>query len=195
MDALTRPELTMPKPAAKAVRIAYASARHVLEYGSGGSTVLAAERGTPIHSVECDPEWAAKMRRWFDANPPKAALHLHEVDIGPVGEWARPLDDSRRDHWPDYPNSVWDRADFIQPEAVLIDGRFRVACLLTTAFRSKAPVTVLFDDYAGRPAYHIVERMFRPVAMHGRMAQFQIDPTPVPADREDWVNACYGDPN
>lgn len=193
-EAPPRPDLTMTPAAAKAVRLAYRGAGVILEYGSGGSTVLAGDFGKTIFSVECDPAWAAKMQAWFDASPPKGRVTLHQVDIGPVGEWAHPLDDSRAEAWQDYPQSVWDRADFIQPDVVLIDGRFRIACLLTVAQRTKAPVTVLFDDYASRPAYHRVEALFRPLAMHGRMAQFQIDPLTTPLPQADWIDASFRQP-
>lgn len=193
MDAPTRPDLTLTPPAAAAVRMAYQDATQILEYGSGGSTVLAGDLGKTITSVECDPAWAAKMRAWFAATPPKGRVTLHEVDIGPVGEWAHPIDDSGKDRWAEYPASVWDLPGFQQPDVVLIDGRFRVACLLTVAFRTKAPVTVLFDDYS-RPAYHVVEQAFRPIAMHGRMAQFQIDPTPMPDRPDSWIAASFQRP-
>lgn len=193
LDQPERPELTLTRPAAAAVRLAYRAARQVLEYGSGGSTVVAAEAGTPVFSVECDPVWAARMRRWFDSNPPKGQVVLHEVDIGPVGAWASPTDPETADRWPAYPQSVWDRPDFVQPDVVLIDGRFRVACLLTTALRTRRPVTVLFDDYAPRRIYHVVERLFRPVAMHGRMAQFDIAPTRR-LPRQDWIAASFRQP-
>lgn len=193
-DAPLRPELTLTPPAAAAVGLAYKGAARILEFGSGGSTVLAGDLGKTITSVECDPAWAAKMRAWFAANPPKGAVTLHEVDIGPVGEWAHPVDETGKDRWADYPSSVWDRPDFQQPDVVLIDGRFRIACLLTVAFRTKAPVTVLFDDYASRPAYHVVEEMFRPIAMHGRLAQFQIDPTPRPDIPDSWITASFERP-
>ena len=55
-------------------------------------------------------------------------------------------------------------------------------------------VTVLFDDYVSRPAYHVVEQMIRPIALHGRMAQFQIDPTPMPASPERWITASFQRP-
>jgi hypothetical protein len=32
---------------------------------------------------------------------------------------------------------------------------------------------ILFDDYAERPQYHVVEQFCRREALHGRMAQFQ----------------------
>lgn len=191
---MPRPELTLTPPAAAAVRLAYKGAARILEFGSGGSTVLAGDLGKSITTVECDPAWAAKMRAWFAANPPKGDVTFHEVDIGPVGEWAHPVDESGKARWPDYPQSVWDRPDFQQPDVVLIDGRFRIACLLTVAFRTKAPVTVLFDDYVPRPAYHVVEQMFRPIALHGRMAQFQIDPTPRPERPESWITASFERP-
>ena len=43
-SAPRRPDLTFPAPVAEAVRAAYAQAECILEYGSGGSTVLAAEK-------------------------------------------------------------------------------------------------------------------------------------------------------
>jgi hypothetical protein len=70
---------------------------------------------------------------------------------------------------------------------VLVDGRFRAACFLTTLFRITRPVRLFFDDYAGRPIYHEVERYGAPVAMHGRMAEFALDPTSIPADDLTWI--------
>ena len=64
----------------------------------------------------------------------------------------------------------------------------------STSVAASWPVTVLFDDYAARPAYHVVEQMIRPIALHGRMAQFQIDPTPMPASPERWITASFQRP-
>lgn len=183
-----RPELTLRPVVAAAVREAYAGAETILEYGAGGSTVLAAELpGKVVFTVESDAEWMARLEGWFDAHPPAARLTLHHADIGPTRDWGHPLDESAVKRWPGYALSVWDRKDFEHPDVVLIDGRFRVACLLATAFRISRPVTVLFDDYAPRRHYHSVEAMLRPVAMIGRMARFELAPQPVPADRLGWI--------
>lgn len=186
------PELTLPEAEAAALRSAYGGAGCILEYGSGGSTVLAAEMaGKTIFSVESDPAWLAMMQAWFAANPPASAPVLHHADIGPTRDWGHPVDESGFRRWPGYALSVWDRPDFRHPDVVLVDGRFRVACLLTTAFRITRPVTVLFDDYAGRRTYHGVEEFLRPSALIGRMARFDLAPQPVPADRLGWIISYF----
>ncbi|MBD3764696.1 MAG: hypothetical protein IE927_08180 [Rhodobacterales bacterium] len=193
--AETAPPLTLPPEEARALRSAYAGADTILEYGSGGSTVLAAGMaGKTVFSVESDAGFLTRLQDWFAANPPAARLHLHHADIGPTADWGRPADESAFRKWPGYPISVWDRADFVHPDVVLIDGRFRVACLLTTAFRILRPVVALFDDYAPRRAYHAVETLLRPAAMVGRMARFDLVPLAVPADRLAWVLRFYGQP-
>lgn len=182
------PRLTLPPEAAQALSDAYADARVILEYGSGGSTVLAAGMaGRTVFAVESDAAWLRAMRAYFDANPPAADVRLHHADIGPTRDWGHPADARRMRRWPGYALSVWDRDDFLHPDVVLIDGRFRVACLLTVAFRCTRPVTVLFDDYRGRKVYHGVEDMLRPAGFAGRMARFEVEPTAVPVDRLGWV--------
>ncbi len=182
------PELTLPQAEANALRSALAQASVVLEYGAGGSTVLAAEMADKtVFSVESDAAFLAQMQGYFAKNPPLANLHLHHGDIGPTRDWGHPVDDSQFRKWPDYPNSVWARPDFMHPDLVLIDGRFRVACMLTVMFKITRPVTVLFDDYLDRNAYHSIEDLIRPTAMIGRMARFDVTPTTIPADRLGWI--------
>lgn len=194
--AISRPVLTLPADEAAAVAAAYAAAGVILEYGSGGSTVLAAEQpGKVIFSVESDAKWLTDMQGWFAQNPPLAQVHLHHGDIGPTKEWGHPANNLHVKLWPGYAISVWDLPDFVQPDTVLIDGRFRAACFLTCLFRSRSPMTVLWDDYVGRPGYHSVEYLVKPVAMIGRMARFEISPTPLPVDRLAWVIETYLRPN
>ncbi|MCU0815562.1 MAG: hypothetical protein MUF74_03485 [Cypionkella sp.] len=186
-----RPVLTMPEEEAEALAAAYRAAETILEYGAGGSTLLAAEMGRRVFSVESDAAWLSGMRAWFDDHPTKGQVVLHHADIGPTGDWGAPVGPKAFRKFPGYALSIWSHPDFVQPDVVLIDGRFRPACLLATAFRTQKPVKVLWDDYAGRDFYHGIEAMFRPVALHGRMAEFDIAPTQVPADRLDWVMSWF----
>ncbi len=188
---LERPVLTLPEAEAAALVTALRAAEVVLEYGSGGSTVLAAEMGKTVISVESDAEWLAGMKLWFDGHPPKANVLLHHADIGPTGKWGMPTGPKSFRSFPGYALDIWDHPDFRHPDLVLIDGRFRPACLLATAFRISRPVTVLFDDYAMRDAYHGIEAMFRPVTLHGRMAEFHLKPTAIPADKLAWVMGWF----
>lgn len=184
LHPISRPELTMPEAEAGALRAAYGSAEVILEYGSGGSTVLAGELGKTVWSVESDQGWAAMMQGWFDANPTKGRVQMVPVDIGETREWGQPVDDSGWKSYARYPLSVWDMDGFTQPDVVLVDGRFRVGCALATAYRTQKPVTLLFDDYKHRERLHVVESFIgQPLRFFGRMAQFEINPTPLPADR------------
>ncbi|MDO9525003.1 MAG: hypothetical protein Q7J57_05610 [Gemmobacter sp.] len=187
-----RPALTLPPAAAEVLRTAYAGAGVILEYGSGGSTILAGDMpGKRVFSVESDADWARRMRGWFAANPPVADVTIHHANIGPTKDWGHPADETHFRRWPNYANSVWDREDFVHPDVVLVDGRFRPACLVTVAMRIQRPVTVLFDDYRARDAYHKVESLLKPDAMIGRMARFDLSPRPFPVDRLGWLVSLF----
>ena len=187
-NTLARPELTLPLVEAQALHEAFAQAKVILEYGSGGSTVLAAEMaGKTVFSVESDAVWLEKMRAYFAAHPPAAKLHLHHGDIGPTKDWGHPLDDDDFRKWPDYPTKIWRTKGFVQPDLVLIDGRFRVACFLTTLFSITRPTRVLFDDYLDRPVYQAAQDFAAPNAYFGRMAQFDLVPTSIPPQKLGWI--------
>jgi len=176
-----RPELTFPPAEARLVEACYRAAAVVLEYGSGGSTVMAAEMpGKTVFSVESDPGWAAELQAYLDSAALAAAVRLHPVDIGKTGAWGAPVSDAGWRRYHRYPLSVWDRPDFGHPDVVLIDGRFRAACFMAVMLRIAAPVTVLFDDYKGRKPYHRVEAFAAPVAHVGRMARFELQPRAFP---------------
>lgn len=185
----TAPRLTLPPAEAQALQQVYARADVILEYGSGGSTVLAAGLpGKRVFSVESDAAWAQGLRDWFGAQPPQAdSVVIHHADIGPTGKWGMPVDESGWKRYHEYPLSVWDLPGFLHPDCVLVDGRFRVACFLTVLFKIARPVTLLWDDYANRPGYHEVERLVRPTRMHGRMAAFDLTPMSIPSAELTWV--------
>lgn len=169
--------LTLPPAEAGALREAYTGAKAILEYGSGGSTVVAAGLpGRVVFSVESDRKWVRMMKGWFAENPPAAKVNLHWVDVGRVKQWGIPKGDEAFRQWPDYPLSVWDRPDFVQPDVVLIDGRFRLGSFVATLLRLTRPAVVLFDDYVPRKRYRVAEEFAAPVARIGRMARFEVVP-------------------
>jgi hypothetical protein len=59
-----------------------------------------------------------------------------------------------------------------QPDLILIDGRFHIACFLASILLAKPGTIILFDDYFDRPNYHVVEKYIKPSAKAGRMAEF-----------------------
>lgn len=186
--------LTFPAEPEALVRETYASAKCVLEYGSGGSTFLALHSGVEfVMSVESDKAWAGKIAKSLGRVHDKARYRVHHADIGPTGEWGFPTDASGYSRYPLYALGVFDQPWFRQPDVVLIDGRFRTACFLATMLRTKAPVTVLFDDYHDRPHYHWIEEFAAPVARAGRMARFQLSPRTLPADQLSRIVEAFSD--
>jgi len=181
LPVIDRPVLTFPDEVSAWVQELYAQADVILEYGSGGSTVLASEMtGKTVYSVESDPDWYRMMQRYFDHAGTTSEVVLHHANIGRVGKWGRPKTDDKWARYHRYPNSVWDLDGFTAPDLVLVDGRFRPACVMTTLLRTEKPVTLLFDDYVGRKQYRRVERFVEPVEIRGRMARFDIVPTDLP---------------
>jgi hypothetical protein len=171
------PELTLPEAEAFRLHEAYEAARVILEYGSGGSTVLASRLpGKLVFSVESDLNWALELQRKLDrAHLPSPAI-LYHADIGPTGKWGRPVDESSWRKFHRYPTAIWSEPFFRHPDVILIDGRFRPACFVTACLRISQPVILLFDDYVDRPSYHVVERLAKPVRLIGRMAEFRVEP-------------------
>ncbi len=181
---MTRPHLTMPDAEAALLRGIYEDADTILEYGSGGSTVLAGDMvGKSVFSVESDKKWATMMRDWFVSNPPASKVEVIWADIGPTKEWGHPKDDRAWKRYGRYPLAVWDREDMAHPDVVLVDGRFRLGCVLATAFRITRPVTLLFDDYLRRKHYHTVEDYVGVPEITGRMARFEIKPQAIPPEK------------
>ncbi|WP_086641262.1 glycosyltransferase family 2 protein [Acetobacter tropicalis] len=178
------PHLTFPKKEAEYLTDIYKNHDVILEYGSGGSTLLAAQqKHSIVMSVESDKEWVENLEKVIAQNYPKANVLLQYVDIGDTGEWGFPMDESQWRNWHNYPLSIWSHSRFKMPDLVLIDGRFRVGCFMATLLSCKKPVTVLWDDYKDRSSYHVVEEYVKPVAMIGRMARFELVPQTLPTDR------------
>lgn len=125
----------------------------LLEFGCGGSTLAAARQVRHIVSVDSDPAWLGKVHAEIEQE--SAEFTPFYVDIGPVGEWGYPADESRIRDWPRYHTQIW-RSMTGSPDAVLIDGRFRVACLMQAIIHCKPGCIFLFHDFNDRPQYHAV---------------------------------------
>jgi hypothetical protein len=154
-----------------------------LEYGSGGSTVLAARLGKPFVTVETDPHFLRRVREKVGALRPDQ--HLLHADIGLTREWGFPVFGkcpTRREleAWRGYAEEPWRHVDPANgPDLVLVDGRFRVAAALTSLLhlRDRPDATLLLDDYLARPHYRTIERFARLVETRDHMALFRPDPT------------------
>ncbi len=185
------PQISFPPEVAETVEAAYGRAEAILEYGSGGSTVLAARLGKRVFAVESDREWAAATGAWIAEHHPQAPVRVVHADIGPTGEWGKPYGPERMADFYRYPMAIWDDPEFRHPDVILIDGRFRLACICTALLRIERETLVLFDDYAGRLDYHQIERLVKPVRTVERMAVFELSPGRVPPAEWTWVIGAF----
>lgn len=155
----------------------YQKAGVILEYGSGGSTrIAAAMPGKTVFSVESDAGWAQSLQAEIDASEPASPATVYHVDIGPVGRWGRPTSEENWRKFQRYPTQIWGEPFFRHPDLILIDGRMRCACLVYAMMMIEKPTEVLFDDYMARGLYRRIERIVKPKRIIGAMAHFEIDP-------------------
>ncbi len=148
-----------------------------LEFGAGGSTVVAAKLGIPTVTVENDCFFAAATQKRIGTAPTHCIL---VYDIGLTGPWGKPVLKSptprRVRRWRRYVEGPFEVLETF-PDLVLVDGRFRRACALKTAeqaWKCGAYLTLCVDDYSDRPYYHSIEEFLGRPEMVGRMALFQI---------------------
>lgn len=169
--------LTFPNNTARVVKEAYENAGAIIEYGSGGSTILATGLGKRCLSVESDAGWASSLRQKLQADyPDQNTTEILHVDVGPTKEWGFPKDNQAASRFWQYPTTVWDHDLAETVDTVLIDGRMRKACFAAALLNIKQETRVLFDDYQHRRIYHQVEQFAKPVRMVGRMAEFVVKP-------------------
>lgn len=174
---IREPEYTFPLDEGELVAREYAHASSILEYGSGGSTVLAARStNAEVLSIESDKKWAQNLTSFLkEKDLGSNRVKVHWANVGPTGKWGYPSDQSRWRRYPLYAFCPWEDFD-ISPDVVLIDGRFRLACLAATMVFAKKPTTVLFDDFVNRDAYHSATQFIKPTKTVGRMAKFEVEP-------------------
>jgi hypothetical protein len=131
-----------------------------------------------ITSVESSADWIEMMKAYLAQSPGQSPVIFHHADIGPTRDWGFPVNEAKWRQFIDYPFGVWERHLALNPDLVLIDGRFRMGCFVATLMNIRRPCTILFDDYGDRPYYHIVERLLPRSEMIGRMARFEARPGP-----------------
>jgi Glycosyl transferase family 2 len=169
----------------------YAKASVILEYGCGASTILAAELGKKVVSVESDQDRARRLAQHLRAFLDVTVL---PVDIGPTEESGAPSQPRFHTRFHHYPLAVWDHPGLGDPDVVLIDGRFRLACMMAVLLRASRPTTVLFHDYIGQTDYHRVEQFARKEETVGRFARFTVTPGAIPPERLTDVIGWFSDP-
>lgn len=179
-------KVTLPPSVAEYISNLYSSASVVLEYGTGGSTFLAlqANQKSIVYGCDTDSAWLTRLSTEVAINGyGNRFIPVHQ-DIGTTKEWGYPiLNDeqailNRVLQMVNAPSQPWRilANSKSSPDVILIDGRFRAASFITSLANISKPSTILFDDYAKRPKYHVIERLIKPVKLIDRAAVFEVEP-------------------
>ena len=136
------------------------------EYGCGKSTMFVMKNyKIPIYSVDTSKFWIDKIQKENNS-----ILNIKHIDLGEIGNWGRPKGYEYRSSFLDYTHWIWKQKS--KPNLVLIDGRFRVSCFLTSLKFGDEGTKIIFDDYTNRRHYHIVEEFLKPIQFNERQALF-----------------------
>jgi len=139
------------------------------EYGCGKSTKWVLNNtSADVIAVDTSSEWVGAVKK--DNESDNDRLNIHHSNLGEVGCWGRPLSYEKIDTFSDYTDFVWKQKKI--PKLVLVDGRFRVCCFLTSLKFAEEGTKILFDDYTNRPHYHFVEKYVSRFKECGRQCMF-----------------------
>lgn len=120
------------------------------EFGCGGSTKVVASFGPQnlrVTSVDSSKEWIEKVLEdeTCKAKVANGTMLIRHVDIGPVGPYGHPaqtVQDSRGG-WYVYSRAISTIGG--EYDTVLVDGRFRVACVLSTILAQPSAKVLVHD--------------------------------------------------
>lgn len=146
-----------------------------LEFGSGGSTALAANLvRSSIISVDSSVAWQQKVLEYCKTAQTKLTPHLLYIDIGSIKDWGYPTDETNKASWINYTTQVWFNKEASGCDLYLIDGRFRVASFLQVVLHCEENSIVLFHDFSSRSQYHVVKEIAKEIAIAEDLSAFQI---------------------
>jgi hypothetical protein len=124
------------------------------EWGSGDSTKMACSQGIKrIYSVEGDFNYFVKTRGWC----PEACVNYVDIDADNTS-FSYPRSDKKKHNWRTYWHFIATME--MNQDLVLIDGRFRMLCALSTYAHVDEDCTILVHDYRDREYYHDMEKIF-----------------------------------
>ena len=139
------------------------------EYGCGESTNwMLNHTSSKILSVDTSLKWIEFIKKYNQKYLKR--LNIDYVDLGVTEDWGRPINYDKHNNFVSYTDSIWQQNE--KPDLVLIDGRFRVCCFLTSLKYAHEGTKIIFDDYISRPYYHFIEKYVGRIESCGRQCLF-----------------------
>ena len=139
------------------------------EYGCGlSSRWMLKNTNCKVISVDSSKEWVEKTKT--ENKKYLSKLKINHIDLGKVRRWGFPLSYVKSNNFQDYTDYIWKQSE--SPTFVLVDGRFRVCCFLTSLKFADAGTKIIFDDYVNSPHYHFIEKYVSRINECGRQCLF-----------------------
>lgn len=141
------------------------------EYGTGGSSKLAASLGLTINGIESDQKWLNQLMLEIGKH------NFQHVDIGPTKEWGYPVDLRAKERFHLYSSAIHNSGESY--DLILVDGRFRVACALHAAkhiikHQTQESSLIFIHDFWGREYYQPILEFLEEVKSVDSAAVFQV---------------------
>lgn len=176
------------------------ASKRYLEFGTGGSTYLAAKFDKEFVAVDSDRFFLRSVQKKIrdDGYAKPVGQTFRYADIGLTAHWGRPIgpgmdSPKRLEKFRRYSDIPPESLAGGTPDFVLVDGRFRVACVLKALrlLRQESGWTIAMDDYGDRPNFHVVSEFAEiDQLVNGRMAVITAA-KPVGSDLLDSAIAKY----
>ena len=143
------------------------------EYGVGNSTNWVLNNtNANVLAVDTCKFWVDKIIADNKLNNDRLAIKY--VDLGETEAWGRPINFARHHLFDEYTDWIWKQPE--KPTCILVDGRFRVCCFLSTLKYAEENTLIIFDDYTDRPHYHLIEKYVDKIEVCGRQCLFIVPP-------------------
>ena len=159
-----------------AINLLAQSSDCVVEYGSGESTVLLAEKGCTVISVETSWNYYLRITERLEGPIVEGRVHCVYANVGTVDQWGSPIDTSPRAAFLRYPLQPWVQIERreLNPRLVVLDGRFRLACFVTSFFRAPLGALILINDFYSRNDYQLINHFAQESQRVGDLAVFEV---------------------
>ncbi len=148
-----------------------------LEFGSGGSTFEALKSPIKkVFSIESSLSWTERMKSWafIKKSIEQERLDLIYINIGETTLFSYPDNIEHKEKFPDYSNILNKNTINKNVDTVLVDGRFRVACVLNTILNCSAGVIIIIHDFWNRKHYHVVLKYLDTIEKTHTLGVFKI---------------------
>tara|TARA_E500000178_G_scaffold341561_1_gene385619 strand:- start:143 stop:844 length:702 start_codon:yes stop_codon:yes gene_type:complete len=174
-------------------------AKNYLEFGSGNTTIFATQNNINFYSIESDRNF------FYYLTNKKNIKNIYFYSLGLVQFYSYPLFKSNifkiyyRSRAKIYVSKIFEvlTTKMIMPDLVLVDGRYRVACMLNIFLYLKKNnlinTCVILDDFKHREHYQIINSFFN-ISLVGRLGVCYINDKAQTSEINNLIEKYLEDP-